>query len=89
MRYYSLQTSLLLDVMPLPELDNADLRILRILQSEGRISNLDLAERIGLSPTPCSRRLKRLEKSGVIAGYGARLNPDALGLGISAHHSPR
>jgi Lrp/AsnC family transcriptional regulator, leucine-responsive regulatory protein len=66
------------------ELDTIDLRMIAVLQAEGRISNLALAERIGLSPTPCSRRLKRLEESGVIAGYGARINPAALGLGISA-----
>jgi len=66
------------------ELDAIDRRIIAVLQAEGRISNLELAERIGLSPTPCSRRLKRLEESGVIAGYGARINPAALGLGISA-----
>ena len=65
-------------------LDDADLRILRVLQNEGRISNLELAERIGLSATPCSRRLKRLEESGVITGYCARINPRALGVGVSA-----
>ena len=70
--------------MPNPNLDSAGLRILQVLQSEGRISNLDLAERIGLSATPCSRRVKRLEESGVITSYGARINPDALGLDISA-----
>jgi Lrp/AsnC family transcriptional regulator, leucine-responsive regulatory protein len=70
--------------MPQVELDAIDRRIIAVLQAEGRISNLELAERIGLSPTPCSRRLKRLEESGVIAGYGARINPAALGLSISA-----
>jgi Lrp/AsnC family leucine-responsive transcriptional regulator len=65
------------------ELDAVDRRILSVLQSEGRISNLDLAERIGLSPTPCNRRLRRLEEIGVITGYGARMNPVALGLGVS------
>lgn len=70
--------------MPQVELDAIDHRIIKILQHEGRISNLELAERVGLSPTPCSRRLKRLEDTGVISGYGARINPAALGFGISA-----
>ena len=77
------------------QLDATDRKILSILQSEGRISNLDLAERIGLSPTPCSRRVKRLEDKGVITGYGARVNDAALGHGVSvmisvrlAHQSP-
>jgi Lrp/AsnC family leucine-responsive transcriptional regulator len=65
------------------ELDAMDRRILGVLQLEGRISNLDLAQRVGLSPTPCGRRLKRLEETGVITGYGARINPAALGLGVS------
>jgi Lrp/AsnC family transcriptional regulator, leucine-responsive regulatory protein len=65
------------------ELDVMDRRILSVLQADGRISNLDLAERVGLSPTPCSRRMKRLEEAGVIIGYGARINPVALGLGVS------
>ena len=62
------------------ELDAIDRRILSVLQSEGRISNLDLAERVGLSPTPCGRRVRRLEEIGVITGYGARINPAALAL---------
>lgn len=70
--------------MPRAELDAIDRRIINILQVEGRISNLELAERVGLSPTPCSRRLKRLEDAGVITGYGARINPATLGLGVSA-----
>ena len=65
------------------ELDAMDYRIIGILQKEGRISNLELADRIGLSPTPCNRRVKRLEESGVITGYGARINPAALGQSIS------
>lgn len=70
--------------MTMIELDSTDLRILEILQAEGRISNLELAERVNLSPTPCSRRLKRLEESGVITGYGARINAEALGFGVNA-----
>jgi Lrp/AsnC family transcriptional regulator, leucine-responsive regulatory protein len=68
--------------MTILELDAMDRRILSVLQADGRISNLDLAERVGLSPTPCSRRMKRLEETGVITGYGARINPVALGLGV-------
>ena len=65
------------------KLDAIDWRILKVMQSEGRISNLDLAERVGLSPTPCGRRLRRLEETGVITGYAARIDPVMLGLGIS------
>ncbi|MDC1524176.1 Lrp/AsnC family transcriptional regulator [Planktomarina temperata] len=64
-------------------LDSTDRKIVSVLQAEGRISNLDLAERVGLSPTPCNRRVKRLEDVGVITGYGARVNQSALGIGVS------
>lgn len=60
------------------ELDTLDLAILKVLQTEGRISNAALAERVGLSPSACSRRLDILEKSGVIRGYQARLSHKAL-----------
>lgn len=63
--------------------DGTDRRILSILQTEGRISNHELAERVGLSPTPCSRRVKRLEEDGVIMGYGARINPTSIGQSVS------
>lgn len=65
------------------ELDVMDHRILRILSQEGRISNLELAQQVGLSPTPCSRRVRRLEASGVITGYSAQINPTAMGHGVS------
>lgn len=55
------------------KLDAVDLRILGEIQKEGRITKLALAERVGLSPTPCWMRLKRLEEAGVISGYHARL----------------
>jgi len=61
------------------ELDRIDLKILDILQRDGRVSITDLAERISLSATPCSERVKRLEREGVITGYHARVNPAALG----------
>ncbi|MEA3292750.1 MAG: Lrp/AsnC family transcriptional regulator [Pseudomonadota bacterium] len=70
-------------------LDKFDLRILEILQSDGRISNLDLAEMVGLSATPCSRRVKRLEAAGVIEGYTARISPLAIGLDVSVFISVR
>lgn len=63
-------------------LDGVDRRILRLLQDDGRISNVDLAERIGLSPTATSERVKRLTRDGFIAGYGARLDPVKLGRGF-------
>ena len=62
------------------ELDRIDRRILDILQSDGRISMTDLAERVGLSATPCTERVRRLEKAGVIQGYYARLDPKAMDL---------
>jgi Lrp/AsnC family leucine-responsive transcriptional regulator len=65
-------------------LDKYDREILRILQREGRISNQELADRIGLSPSPCLRRVRQLEESGVITGYGALLNTDALNLKLVA-----
>ena len=60
------------------ELDRIDLNILRILQDEGRISYVELGERVGLSTTPCMERVKRLEREKFITGYGARLNPQKL-----------
>lgn len=56
-----------------PRLDSIDLKILTVLQHEGRITKLALAEKVGLSPTPCWTRLKRLEKAGIITGYHARI----------------
>ncbi|KRC86185.1 Leucine-responsive regulatory protein [compost metagenome] len=61
------------------DLDRIDLKILEILQREGRISVTELAERVSLSATPCSDRVKRMEREGVITGYHARVNPAALG----------
>lgn len=57
------------------ELDRIDRHILRILQEEGRISFTELGERVGLSTTPCTERVRRLERDGVITGYHARLDP--------------
>jgi Lrp/AsnC family transcriptional regulator, leucine-responsive regulatory protein len=64
------------------DLDRTDARILRVLQAEGRISNLKLAEAVHLSPTAALERVKRLTRDGFILGYEARLNPDKLGAGL-------
>jgi len=66
------------------ELDPIDRRILIELQADGRISNTELAHRIGLAPTSMSDRLRRLIRQGYIAGFGARLDPHALGLDLLA-----
>lgn len=65
-------------------LDRIDKRILTLMQTNARISNLELADQVGLSPTPCSRRVKRLEDSGLIAAHVTLLNPEALGLDLTA-----
>lgn len=67
------------------ELDRKDRSILRALQKNARISNLELAEQVGLSPTPCLRRVKRLEELGVIDRHVTILNPEKLGLGLTAY----
>ncbi len=64
------------------KLDAIDLRILRDLQEDGRITNVDLAKRAGISPPPCLRRVRALEETGCIRGYHADLDPDALGYGV-------
>ena len=69
-------------VNDIPELDRIDLRILACLQSDGRVSNLKLAETVGLSPTAVLGRVQRLTKDGYILGYEARLNPLKLGAGM-------
>lgn len=66
------------------ELDRYDRQILRLLQEDGHISNQDLADRIGLSPSPCLRRVRALEESGIIVGYRALLDAKALGLSLMA-----
>lgn len=64
------------------ELDKIDRRILDILQKDGRITMTDLAARVGLSSTPVSERVRRLEREQVITGYHARVDPQALGKGL-------
>lgn len=66
------------------DIDAIDRRILRELQVDGRITNQSLSEQIGLSPSPCLRRLRQLETSGIITGYVALVNPDAIGLSVTA-----
>ena len=66
------------------QLDRFDQHILEILQEEGRINNQDLADRIGLSPSPCLRRVRALEESGLIRGYRALLDARKLGLSLWA-----
>jgi DNA-binding Lrp family transcriptional regulator len=70
-------------------LDTTDRRMLALLQEDGRITNQDLSQKVGLSPTPCLRRLKRLEESGVIQGYSAIVDPKAYGLPFSVFVSIR
>jgi Lrp/AsnC family leucine-responsive transcriptional regulator len=69
---------------PAHNFDQIDLRILDVLQKDGRISNADLADKVGLSASPCLRRMRSLEEQGVILGYRADLDPLQLGLTILA-----
>jgi Lrp/AsnC family leucine-responsive transcriptional regulator len=76
-------------------LDRTDRRILECLQADGRISNVDLAKKVNLTPTPCIERVKRLEKQGYIMGYTAILDPQMVGAGLLvfieidlSHNSP-
>jgi Lrp/AsnC family transcriptional regulator, leucine-responsive regulatory protein len=64
------------------DLDKLDRLILNILQTDGRITNLELSERIGLSPTATSERMRRLQKDGYVLGYAARLDPHRIGFGL-------
>ena len=66
------------------KLDRLDRRILEVMQDNGRISNLELADKVGLSPTPCSRRVRQLEASGLVSGHVTLLNQDQLGLKLTA-----
>ena len=66
------------------KLDRTDRRILELMQRNGRISNLELADAVGLSPTPCSRRVKRLEESGIIDRHVTLLDQSRLGLKLTA-----
>ena len=69
--------------MPKYDLDAIDRRIVAALQADGRLANVDLADKVGLSPSPCLRRVKRLEREGYIEAYRAVLQRDRVGLGFS------
>lgn len=64
------------------EMDDTDRAILTHLRAEGRLTNQELAERVGLTPAPCLRRVRRLEEDGVITGYAAQVDPNAVGEGF-------
>lgn len=70
--------------MPEISLEAGDIRILRALQAEGRLTNQELAERVGMSTSPCWRRVRRLEEAGVIRGYQAMVDRRSVGLGVLA-----
>ncbi len=79
----------------MPNLDATDTKILQALQPDGRQSLADLAEKVNLSASPCWRRVKQLEESGLLSSYGARLDRHKLGYGVTGfiqiqleHHSP-
>lgn len=69
--------------MPKSEIDAIDGRIIAALQADGRLTNVELAERVGLSPSPCLRRVKRLERDGYIEAYRAILQRNRVGLGLT------
>ena len=69
--------------MPNNDLDAIDRRILETLQNDARLSNVDLARTVGLSPSPCLRRVARLQETGVIRGYATLVDADAVGLPVS------
>jgi Lrp/AsnC family transcriptional regulator, leucine-responsive regulatory protein len=70
--------------MPIYTLDAIDRKILDQLQRDGRTSNQDLSQAVGLSPSPCLRRMRQLEECGTITGYVALVSPDAVGLPVTA-----
>lgn len=72
-------------MQPMTKMDDIGRKILRELSQDGRISNLELSERVGLSPSACLRRVQELERSGVITGYRANIDPSKLGLTFLAY----
>jgi DNA-binding Lrp family transcriptional regulator len=66
-----------------PRLDRIDRQILHLLQADGRMTNIELARRVGISPPPCLRRVRALEAAGLIRGYHADLAPEALGFAVT------
>lgn len=71
------------------KIDKTDRKILAILQEDGRLTNQEIAERVSLSPSPCLRRIRSLEESGVIRQYVALLDPEKIGLGLLAYVNVR
>ncbi|MGC6535700.1 MAG: Lrp/AsnC family transcriptional regulator [Parvibaculales bacterium] len=69
--------------MKKPRLDDIDLKIIDVLQTDGRITNVDLAKQVGISAPPCLRRVRALEEAGFIKGYRARVDAGMLGLGVT------
>jgi Lrp/AsnC family leucine-responsive transcriptional regulator len=69
--------------MPKQPLDRIDRNILAALQADGRLSNVDLSDKVALSPSPCLRRVRRLEEAGIVRGYRAVLDRKAVGLGLT------
>jgi DNA-binding Lrp family transcriptional regulator len=65
------------------KLDRVDLSILRDLQDDGRMTNVELARRAGITPPPCLRRVRALERAGFVRGFHASLNPEALGFSVT------
>ncbi|MEG7494085.1 winged helix-turn-helix transcriptional regulator, partial [Enterobacter hormaechei] len=74
---------------PGKDLDRIDRNILNELQKDGRISNVELSKRVGLSPTPCLERVRRLERQGFIQGYTALLNPEESPDDLQINHQIR
>ncbi len=70
--------------LPKPSLDRTDLRLLALLQQDGRATNAEIAAQVNLSASACLRRIQRLEADGVISGYAALVDPQAVGLGLQA-----
>ena len=77
------QETMKADAPPLPELDAIDRRILAELQADGRMTNVELASRAGISAPPCLRRVRRLEEAGIIRGYHADTDPQRLGWDVT------
>lgn len=75
---------MILHYMPNMLMDELDLKILENLQADGRMTNQHLSDGVGLSPSPCLRRVRILEEQGVITGYVALVNPEAIGLSVTA-----
>ena len=75
------------DMLDINDLDRTDLRLLAELQKDASLSNLELADKVGLSPTPCARRVKRLVTEGFIERQVAILSPEKLGYDLTAHVS--